>query len=41
MTFLDEDTRRGKVHSGGSANLDAFTDTRRASIRGEIALYSF
>ncbi len=36
MTFLDESTRRGKIHSGGSANLDAFTDARRVGIRGEI-----
>ena len=37
MTSLDESTRRGKIHSGGSANLDAVTDTRGVSIRGEIA----
>ena len=37
MTFLDESARRGKIHSGGSASLDALTGTLRVSIRGEIA----
>jgi len=41
VTSLDESTRRGKIHSAGSANLDAFTDTRRVSIRGEFAPYPF
>jgi len=41
VTFLDESARRGKIHSGGSANLDAFTDTLRVSIRGEIATCPF
>jgi benzaldehyde dehydrogenase (NAD) len=50
VTFLDESTWRDAgarlasgtgARFGGSANLDAFTDTRWVTIRGEIALYSF
>ena len=46
MTLMDESVWRGTIHPagtgarfGGAANLEAFTDTRRATVRGEIAPY--
>ena len=41
MALLDESAWRGKVFLGGSANLDAFTDTRWVTVRGDIAPYPF
>jgi benzaldehyde dehydrogenase (NAD) len=49
MALLDDETWRGRVYScgwvtasgGGTANLDAFTETRWVTIRGDIAPYPF
>ena len=44
MTLMAEPAWRGQVHgpvTGGTANLEAFTDTRWATIRGDIAPYPF
>ena len=42
---MDESVWRGKIYSsarfGGAANLDAFTDTRQVTVRGDIAPYPF
>lgn len=45
MALMDESVWRGKIYSGarfgGAANLDAFTDTRWVTVRGDIAPYPF
>jgi hypothetical protein len=45
MALMDESVWRGKIYSGatfgGTANLEAFTDTRWVTIRGDIAPYPF
>ena len=52
MTLMDESVWRGKPFAGlgasgtgarfgGTANLEAFTDTRWVTIRGDIAPYPF
>jgi benzaldehyde dehydrogenase (NAD) len=47
MALMDEAVWRGKIDSGtgarfsGTANLEAFTDTRWVTIRGDIAPYPF
>ena len=41
MALTDEAVWRGKIYSGGTANLEAFTDTRWVTIRGDIAPYPF
>ena len=45
VTNLVFANRRGKICSGGwvggAANLEAFTDTRWVSVRGDIAPYPF
>jgi hypothetical protein len=45
MGFMDEAVWRGRICSGarfgGAANLEAFTDTRWVTIRGDIAPYPF
>ena len=49
MALMDESVWRGKIYSGGrtglatpaAANLEAFTDTRWVTIRGDIAPYPF
>lgn len=45
MAVMDESVWRGKIYSGarsgGTANLDAFTDTRWVTVRGDIAPYPF
>jgi benzaldehyde dehydrogenase (NAD) len=46
MAVMDESVWRGKIYSGGArfggtANLEAFTDTRWVTIRGDIAPYPF
>ena len=41
MTRTDERAWRGTIYSGagfgGAANLEAFTDTHQATVRGDIA----
>ena len=41
MTLMDESVWRGTIYSGGwvggAANLEAFTDTRWVTVRGDIA----
>jgi hypothetical protein len=41
MTVVDEPVWCGTIYSGarsgGPANLEAFTDTRQATVRGDIA----
>ncbi len=43
MTVMDEPVWRGEIYSGarfdGAANLEAFTDTRWVTVRGDIAPY--
>ena len=45
MTRTDERAWRGTIYSGvgfgGAANLEAFTDTRWMTVRGDIAVYPF
>lgn len=45
MALMDESVWRGRIYSGGwfggAANLEAFTDTRRVTIRGDITSYPF
>ena len=43
MSFLDASAWRAGTGArfGGTANLDAFTDTRWVTFRGEIAPYPF
>jgi hypothetical protein len=42
MALMDESVWRGKIYSGGgAASLEAFTDTRWVTIRGDIAPYPF
>jgi hypothetical protein len=45
MTLMDEPVWRGRIYSGGwvggTANLEAFTDTRRMTVRGDIAPHPF
>ncbi len=47
MALMDEAVWRGKIYSGtgarfgGTANREAFTDTRWVTIRGDIAPYPF
>ena len=49
MALMDESVWRGKIYSGGwvgarfggAASLDAFTDTRWVTVRGDIAPYPF
>jgi benzaldehyde dehydrogenase (NAD) len=52
MALMDESVWRGKIYSGGGigasgarfggvANLDALTDTRWVTVRGDIAPYPF
>ena len=45
MAVMDESVWRGKIYSGGwvggTANLDAFTDTRWVTVRDDIASYPF
>jgi benzaldehyde dehydrogenase (NAD) len=52
MARMDDSVWRGKIYSGGwagasgtrfggAANLEAFTDTRRVTVRGDIAPYPF
>jgi benzaldehyde dehydrogenase (NAD) len=38
---MDESVWRGKIYFGGAANLEALTDTRWVTIRGDIAPYPF
>ena len=41
MTLIDESAWRGMIYAGarfgGAANLEAFTDTRQVTVRGDIA----
>ena len=39
MALMDEAVWRGRF--GGTSNLEAFTDTRWVTIRGDIAPYPF
>ena len=52
MALMDESVWCGKIYSGGwvgassarfggAANLEAFTDTRWVTVRGDIASYPF
>jgi hypothetical protein len=46
MALMDESVWRGRICEpnipfGGVANLDAFTDTRWVTVRGDIAPYPF
>jgi hypothetical protein len=45
MTLTDRPAWRGEIYSGarfgGAANLEAFTDTRWVTVRGDIAPYPF
>ena len=45
MTLMDEPVWRGNIYSGagfgGAANLEAFTDTRWVTVRGDVAPYPF
>jgi benzaldehyde dehydrogenase (NAD) len=48
MALMDESVWRGKIGASGTgarfgeaANLEAFTDTRWVTIRGDIAPYPF
>ncbi len=45
MALMDEAVWRGKsgtgARFGGTSNLEAFTDTRWVTIRGDIAPYPF
>jgi benzaldehyde dehydrogenase (NAD) len=47
MAFLKDETWNGQVYSGtgtrfgGTANLEAFTETLWVTIRGDIAPYPF
>jgi hypothetical protein len=41
MTLMDEPVRRGEIYAGGAANLEAFTDTRRVTVRADLAPYPF
>jgi hypothetical protein len=45
MALMGESVWRGKIYSGarfgGTPNLEAFTDTRWVTIRGDIAPYPF
>ena len=43
MTLVDQPVWRGEIYSGarfgGAANLEAFTDSRWVTVRGDIAPY--
>lgn len=45
MALMDESVWRGNIYPGGgiggAANLEAFTDTRWVTVRGDIAPYPF
>ena len=45
MGLMDESIWRGTIYSGarfgGVANLEAFTETRWVTVRGDIAPYPF
>jgi hypothetical protein len=45
MTVMDEPVWRGEIYSGArfgrAANLEAFTDTRWVTVRGDITPYPF
>jgi hypothetical protein len=45
MALMDESVWRGRTYSGarfgGAANLDAFTDIRWVTVRGDITPYPF
>ena len=45
MTLTDESSWPGTIYSGAmfgeAANLEAFTDTRRVTVRGDIVPYPF
>ena len=45
MTLTHESVWRGQIYSGarfgGAANLEAFTGTRRVTVRGDIVPYPF
>jgi benzaldehyde dehydrogenase (NAD) len=41
MAVMDEAVYGTGARFGGTANLDAFTDTRWITIRGDIAPYPF